>query len=67
VSEREIEPHYLLLKYPVWYVIAFDRLRAVPRTFRCDRIISATLTGTRFRLLPKAAFGQSLEGDDLSP
>jgi predicted DNA-binding transcriptional regulator YafY len=67
VSDREIEPHYLLLKYPVWYVIAFDHLRAVPRTFRCDRIISATLTGTRFRLLPKAGFGQSLEGDDLSP
>jgi predicted DNA-binding transcriptional regulator YafY len=66
VSEREIEPHFLLLKYPVWYVIALDRLRAAPRTFRCDRIIAAARTGTRFPLLPKSAFNQSLDGDDIS-
>ena len=64
-SEREIEPHYLLLKYPVWYVIAFDHLRAAPRTFRCDRILTAAMTGTHFRLLPKDAFQQSLVGTDL--
>tara|TARA_R110002073_G_scaffold18337_8_gene68080 strand:- start:4796 stop:5530 length:735 start_codon:yes stop_codon:yes gene_type:complete len=64
-SERQIEPHYFLLKYPVWYVIAIDRLRDAPRTFRCDRIASAALTGRSFRLLPKAAFAPSLEGDDL--
>lgn len=65
VSEREIEPHYLLLKYPVWYVIAADHLRKEPRTFRCDRILSARRTGTRFRLRPKEAFAQSLVAEDL--
>tara|TARA_R110002126_G_scaffold274838_1_gene420080 strand:- start:191 stop:925 length:735 start_codon:yes stop_codon:yes gene_type:complete len=64
-SERQIEPHYFLLKYPVWYIIAIDRLRDAPRTFRCDRISSAASTGASFRLLPKAAFAQSLDGDDL--
>lgn len=64
-SERHIEPHYLLLKYPIWYVVAFDHLRQCPRTFRCDRILVAKLTGTHFQLLPKEEFGPSLVGDDL--
>ncbi len=65
-SRREIEPHYLLLKYPVWYVVAFDHKTKLPRTFRCDRISSARSTGTPFRLLPKSAFEPSLTADDLS-
>ncbi|PSL17170.1 helix-turn-helix transcriptional regulator [Shimia abyssi] len=65
VSEREIAPHYLLLKYPIWYVVAFDHLRQGPRVFRCDRILSANMTGTSFRLLPKDAFEPSLANDDL--
>ena len=64
-SSRLIEPHYLLLKYPVWYVVAFDHLRNTQRTFRCDRIMSARRTGARFRLAPKAAFEACLKGDDL--
>jgi predicted DNA-binding transcriptional regulator YafY len=64
-SERQIEPHYLLLNYPIWYVIAFDHLRDAPRTFRCDRILTAEVTETRFRLLPKEAFQQSLDGNDI--
>lgn len=56
VTERRIEPHYLLLKYPVWYVIAFDHLRGEPRTLRCDRIREARLTGARFTLRPKSQF-----------
>ncbi|WP_291842770.1 WYL domain-containing protein [Maricaulis sp.] len=67
VSERQIEPHYLLLKYPVWYVLAFDRLRAASRTFRCDRILRARSSAERFRLLSKNVFALSLERDDLSP
>ena len=65
-SERSIAPHYLLLKYPVWYVVAFDHLREGPRTFRCDRILNATKTGSHFKLLPKEAFRPSLADDDLS-
>lgn len=56
LSERRIEPHYLLLKYPVWYVLAFDHLRGEVRTFRCDRIKEAELTDARFQLRPKAEF-----------
>ncbi|WP_380057783.1 helix-turn-helix transcriptional regulator [Falsihalocynthiibacter sp. SS001] len=65
-SERLIEPHYLLLKYPIWYVVAFDHLRNEPRTFRCDRMLAAKTTGTHFRLLEKEEFRQSLDGDDLA-
>lgn len=61
LSERVIEPHYLLLKYPVWYVIAFDHLRDAVRNFRCDRIIDAELTGITFALLSQERFQQSLE------
>ena len=65
IAERQIAPHYLLLKYPVWYVVAFDHLRQSPRTFRCDRMLAADRTGTHFNLLPKSAFAPSLTQDDL--
>jgi len=65
VSKRTIEPHYLLLNYPVWYVLAFDHLRGAQRAFRCDRLLAAEISDTRFRLRPKADFRQSLEGNDV--
>ena len=65
-SARQIEPHYLLLKYPIWYVVALDHLRHGPRIFRCDRLLSAMPTGVSFRLLPKDAFGPFLTDDDLA-
>ncbi len=65
VTTREIETHYLLLNYPIWYVLAVDHLRGALRTFRCDRILSGELTGTRFQILPLTSFSQSLEGNVL--
>lgn len=65
-SDRQIAPHYLLLKYPIWYVVAFDHLRNGPRTFRCDRMLAAQKTETPFRLLPKETFAPSIENEDLS-
>ncbi len=65
-SARQIAPHYLLLKYPIWYVVAFDSLRDAPRTFRCDRILGAKTTETPFRLLPKDAFEPSISMEDMS-
>ena len=65
-SERVIEPQYLLLKYPVWYVVAIDHLRNGPRTFRCDRMLDAQVTGSHFRLRPKSVFGPSLAEDDMT-
>lgn len=64
-SYRQIAPHYLLLKYPIWYVVAFDHLRGAPRTFRCDRMLAARKTETSFRLSPKEAFEPSITKDDL--
>ncbi|MEM8591477.1 MAG: WYL domain-containing protein [Pseudomonadota bacterium] len=64
-SAREIEPHYMLLKYPVWYVLAVDHLRMSPRVFRCDRMRRASRTGTPFRLRPKDDFQSSLVEQEL--
>lgn len=65
-SNRLIEPHYLLLKYPIWYVVAIDHLRNEPRTFRCDRMLAGSMDEKRFKLLPKEEFQPSLVGGDLS-
>lgn len=35
---RRVEPHGLLVQTPVWYVLARDVDKDVPRTFRMDRI-----------------------------
>ncbi|WP_298258743.1 WYL domain-containing protein [uncultured Litoreibacter sp.] len=65
ITKREIEPHYLLLNYPIWYVLAVDHLRGALRTFRCDRILSAEPTDTKFKVMPKTSFAQPLEGNEL--
>ncbi len=64
-TTREIEAHYLMLNYPVWYVLAVDHLRAASRTFRCDRIVEIEATNTRFKVLPKDSFSQAFEGNTL--
>ncbi|SDR29822.1 WYL domain-containing protein [Pseudovibrio sp. Tun.PSC04-5.I4] len=61
-SKRTIEPHYLFLSYPVWYVMAWDHLRDAVRTFRCDRIKSSNLTETGFALKPKQPFIDAIDG-----
>lgn len=60
-TRRDIEPHYLLLSYPVWYVLAWDRLRNSPRTFRCDRISDAFGAEDSFVLKPRSTFDEPLE------
>jgi predicted DNA-binding transcriptional regulator YafY len=37
-TRRLSEPHGLLVRPPLWYVIAWDRDRHAPRLFRADRI-----------------------------
>lgn len=51
-SVREIEPHYLFFSQPVWYVLAWDRLRDDHRSFRIDRIQRIDVGTDRFRLRP---------------
>lgn len=64
-TERIIEPQYLLLNYPVWYVLAYDPLREGVRTFRCDRLRSVRPLADRFQLRPVQAFRAGLEGVDI--
>jgi predicted DNA-binding transcriptional regulator YafY len=37
-SRRQVEPHGLLVRPPLWYVIAWDPRRDAARLFRADRI-----------------------------
>ena len=69
VTERVIEPHYLLLSSPVWYVLAWDSLRRDTRMFRCDRVLDVFSpeqpdrkdnTAAEFSLLPKSRFDRIL-------
>lgn len=62
-TERDIEPHFLILNPPAWYIVGWDRLRQANRTFRCDRIATTTLQDNTF--VPKrwAAFSQTMEGN----
>jgi predicted DNA-binding transcriptional regulator YafY len=47
---RVVEPHYLLLTWPAWYLVVWDHLRGAARTLRLDRIESARLTEATFQL-----------------
>ena len=47
---RIVEPHYLMLAWPAWYLLVWDHLRAAVRTFRLDRIESARLTDETFQV-----------------
>ncbi len=61
-TDRTIQPHYLLLSSPVWYIVAWDELRDDRRIFRCDRIVSIDSLSNEFHLLPVDFFGDCLEG-----
>ena len=61
---RMLEPHLLLLNYPTWYLIAWDRGREAVRSFRLDRISSATVTETTFALRPLSVFDEAVAGVD---
>ncbi|MFG6508124.1 helix-turn-helix transcriptional regulator [Sulfitobacter sp. S45] len=59
-SARLIEPHFFFLSYPVWYVLAWDHLRAATRTFRIDRIKSAELSEDSFMPRSREEFRQAI-------
>jgi predicted DNA-binding transcriptional regulator YafY len=48
-TSREVEPQFLYFNLPVWYVLAWDRLRGGIRSFRIDRIKAVRPLETRFR------------------
>jgi predicted DNA-binding transcriptional regulator YafY len=56
LTERNIEPQYLLLAMPVWYLLAWDNLREDVRSFRLDRIVNAEVTTSSFCLKKELIF-----------
>ena len=49
-TDRTIEPQYILLNWPVWYLSGWDNLRNAPRLFRVDRVLEAQSLTTHFNL-----------------
>ena len=60
-TNRTIEPHYLFLKWPVWYVMAWDELRNDVRCFRLDRICEANIKEDTFKLKQDRKFLKGIE------
>jgi predicted DNA-binding transcriptional regulator YafY len=56
VTEREIELQYLYYNVPVWYALAWDRLRDDVRAFRIDRIKTIQLLPETFSHRPEERF-----------
>ena len=62
-TSRDVEPQFLYLNVPVWYLLAWDRLRGAVRYFRIDRIRSVTPLETGFRLAdPRPFLAEAEEG-----
>ncbi|MDC0720501.1 helix-turn-helix transcriptional regulator [Nannocystis bainbridge] len=57
---RVVEPHYLLLNWPAWYLLVWDHLRGAVRALRVDRIEAADLTDATFRVRKAEAMVASL-------
>ncbi len=58
---RHVEPHYLLMNYPAWYLVAFDLTRNAGRTFRVDRISQVKPSTESFRLRPLHTLSDGLD------
>ena len=55
-TTRTVEPQFLYLNMPVWYLLAWDRLREDIRFFRIDRIKRVTKLDSSFRLADPRPF-----------
>jgi predicted DNA-binding transcriptional regulator YafY len=51
-TSRHVEPHGLLVRQPLWYVIAWDTHRNAPRLFRADRVRKPTVSDHTFVARP---------------
>ena len=60
-TSRIIEPHFLLLNWPVWYVLAWDVAKSAVRMFRVDRISNAQVISETFRERPTYQMLEGLE------
>jgi len=53
ITDRIIDPQYLLLNWPVWYLLGWDHVREDVRLFRIDRILNAKPQTENLTLRPK--------------
>ena len=61
LTQRLVEPHYLVLSWPVWYVLGWDDLREAVRFFRVDRIKKIEVTDFAFKLHHQNEFKKNME------
>ena len=47
-TRRRVEPHGLLVRAPLWYIMAWDPRRNAPRLFRADRMRRPIVTDQTF-------------------
>ncbi|MGH9287204.1 MAG: helix-turn-helix transcriptional regulator [Acidimicrobiales bacterium] len=52
-TQRVVEPHGLLVRPPLWYVIGWDTDKRAPRLFRADRISDPVATDRTFVPRPR--------------
>ncbi|MCE3012136.1 MAG: WYL domain-containing protein, partial [Proteobacteria bacterium] len=55
------DPHFLLLNWPVWYLLGWDDLRNDVRVFRVDRISSLEVIEEPITRRPRSIFLESYE------
>ena len=60
-TSREIEPHFLYLSMPVWYLLSWDHMRGAIRHFRGDRIRSVIPTMSAFRVADPGPYVAEIE------
>lgn len=56
ITTRVMEAQYILLVWPIWYILAWDHLRDSTRIFRIDRIKKTFLSNDVFKLRPKKLY-----------
>jgi predicted DNA-binding transcriptional regulator YafY len=63
LTDRLVEPQYLILCQPVWYLVAFDSEKKLGRTFRIDRIsqVKTIEVSMKFNIRPIASLLKDAE------
>ncbi|MEM9195026.1 MAG: WYL domain-containing protein [Myxococcota bacterium] len=62
VRSRRIEPHAILIRPPLWYVLSWDPAAKAARSFRLDRFEGAVPMLGRIEVRAPSALSAELEG-----